>query len=124
MQAAPLPLLTDPQLTSTHWNGSRGFRNAAPEPISALGQPFVRRDGPLEVVVCLAGNEAEIFQRRQVLLGLGGLAKHQIGLAEMLMRAAVAGIQNQRLLVMANSRPQLTQSPIGIADVVLDIGIK
>jgi hypothetical protein len=27
------------------------------------------------------------------LLGLGGLAKHQIGLAEMLMRAAVARIQ-------------------------------
>ena len=82
----------DPQLTSTHWNGSRGFRNAPPEPISALGQPFVGRNGPLEVVVFLAGNEAEIFQCRQVLLGLGGLAKHQIGLAEMLMRTAVAGI--------------------------------
>ena len=60
--------------------------------ISARGQPSVRRNGPLEVVVFLAGNEAEVFQRRQQLLGLGGLAKHQIGLAEMLMRAAVARI--------------------------------
>jgi hypothetical protein len=79
----------------------------AADPISARGQPFVRRNGPLEVVVFLAGNEAEVFQRRQQLLGPGGLAKHQIGLAEMLMRAAVAGIQHQRPLIMANSRPQL-----------------
>src|SRR5258707_2666321 len=42
----------------------------------------------------------------------------------MLMRAAVAGIQHQRLLIMADSRPQLTQPPIGVADVVLDIGIE
>ena len=65
-------------------------------------------NGPLEVVVFLAGNEAEIFQRRQELLRLDGLAKHQIGLAEMLMRAAVAGVQHQRLLIVADSRPQLT----------------
>jgi hypothetical protein len=65
----------------------------APDLISARGQPSVRRNGPFEVVVFLAGNGAEISQRRQQLLGLGGLAKHQIGLAEMLMRAAVARIQ-------------------------------
>ena len=40
----------------------------------------------------LAGNEAEVFQLRQQLLGLGGLAKHQISLAEVLMCAAMAGI--------------------------------
>jgi hypothetical protein len=33
--------------------------------ILACGQPSVRRNGPLEVVVFLAGNEAEVFQRRQ-----------------------------------------------------------
>ena len=79
-----------------------------PDLISARGQPFVRRKGSLEIVVFLAGNEAEVLQRRQELLGPGGLTKHQIGLAEMLMRAAVAGIQHQRLLIMVNSRPELT----------------
>jgi hypothetical protein len=79
----------------------------APELISARGQPPVRGNGALEVVVFLAGNEAEVFQRRQEFLGLDGLAKHQIGLAEMLMCAAMAGIQHQRLLIMADSRPQL-----------------
>jgi hypothetical protein len=65
---------------------------AAPDLISARSQLFVRRKGPLEVVVFLAGNQAEIFQSRQQLLGLGGLAEYQIGLAEMLMGATVAGI--------------------------------
>jgi hypothetical protein len=60
--------------------------------ISAPGQPPVRRNGSLEVVVFLAGNEAEVFQRRQKLLCPGRLPKHQISFAEMLMRAAVAGI--------------------------------
>ena len=60
--------------------------------ISARGQPSVRRNGPLEVFIFLAGNEAEVFQRRQLLLCFGRLPKHQISLTEMLMRAAVAGI--------------------------------
>jgi hypothetical protein len=76
--------------------------------ISARSQLFVSRKGPLEVVVFLAGNQAEISQRHQMLLGLGGLAEYQIGLAKMLMGAAVAGIQRQSLLIMANGRPQLT----------------
>ena len=60
--------------------------------ILARGQPSVRRNGPLEVFIFLAGNEAEVFQRRQLLLCFGRLPKHQISLTEMLMRAAVAGI--------------------------------
>ena len=57
----------------------------APQLISARGQPSVRGNGALEVVVFLAGNEA------QELLGLDGFTEHQIGLAEMLMCAALAG---------------------------------
>jgi hypothetical protein len=60
--------------------------------ISARGQPSVRPNGPLEVFIFLAGNEAEVFQRRQLLLCPGRLPKHQISLTEMLMRAAVAGV--------------------------------
>ena len=76
--------------------------------ISARGQLLVHRDGLLEVVVFLARNEAEVFQFRAHLLGLGGLAKHQIGLAKMLAGAAVAGVERQCLLVVAHGRLQLT----------------
>jgi len=75
-----------------------------PPRISPRGQLLVHRDGLLEFVVFLARNEAEVFQFREHLLGLGGLAKHQISLAKMLAGAAVAGIKRQRLLVVANGR--------------------
>src|SRR5205809_655486 len=95
--------LSDAMTRSGHARAFAMFVSV-PDLISARGQPFVRRNGSLEVVVFLAWNEAEAFQRRQELLGLGVLAKHQIGLAEMLMGAAMAGIQHQRLLIMADSR--------------------
>jgi hypothetical protein len=60
--------------------------------VSARSQLSVRCKGPLEVVVFLAWKQAEISQRRQQLLGLGGPPEYQIGLAEMLMGATVAGI--------------------------------
>src|SRR5215831_8353179 len=90
---------------------------------SARRKPLVHRDGLLEVVIFLARNKAEVFQFGEHLLGPGGLAKHQIGLAKMLAGAAVAGIEGQRPLIVAHGRLQLTQSSICIADVVLDIGI-
>ena len=62
------------------------------ELISARSKLLVRRERPLEIVVFLAGNQAEISQRRQQLFGLGGLAEHEIDLAEMLMGAAVARV--------------------------------
>src|SRR5882724_12163033 len=96
------PVANDLQQTRARRNR---FRLPAPDLISAPGKCFVRRNGALEVVVFLAGNEAEPFQRRKELLGLSGFAEHQIGLAEMLMGAAVARIQHQRLLIMADSRP-------------------
>jgi hypothetical protein len=41
----------------------------APDLISARGQPSVRRNGPLEVVVFLAGNDAKVFLRRWIKTG-------------------------------------------------------
>jgi hypothetical protein len=49
--------------------------------------------------------------------------QHQKEFAEMFVRAAVAGIEHQRLLIMSHGRPQLAQPPIGIADIVLNVGI-
>src|SRR5262249_32490769 len=51
--------------------------------ISTRGQLLVGRNGPLEVVIFIARNEAEIFKHAELLLGLGRLTKHQIGFAEM-----------------------------------------
>src|SRR5262249_58210453 len=81
------------------------------------------RNGRPELVAFPAGVTAEIFKPRRELLGFRRLAKPQIGLAEMLAGAAVAGIEAQRLLIVAHGRPQLTQPPISIADIVLDVGV-
>src|SRR6266446_5447800 len=70
------PRQADDQGVTLRARGSGILAVTAPDLISAGGQPFVRRKGPLEVVIFLAGNEAEVLQRRQELLGLGGLAKH------------------------------------------------
>ena len=91
--------------------------------LSALASFLYAAMARLEVVVFLAGDEANFFQRRELLLGFGRLAKHQIELTEMFVGAAVAAIERQRPLVMLHRRPQLPQPAIGIADVVLDIGV-
>ena len=43
--------------------------------------------------------------------------------AEMLVGTAMARIELKRLLVMSDRRPHLVQPPIGIANVVLDVGV-
>src|SRR5262249_21570986 len=62
---------------------------------SASHQPLIPRDRPLEVVVLLAADEADVFQMREVLLGRGRIAKHQVGFAEMLVGTAMARIEHQ-----------------------------
>ena len=52
----------DPQQTCACRNRCRF---PAPDLISAPGKSFVRRNGPLEVVVFLAGNQTKIFECRQ-----------------------------------------------------------
>src|SRR5215475_4894446 len=83
----------------------------------------IPRDSPLEVVVFFAADETDVFQVGEVLLGRGWVAENQIGLAEMLVGAAMARIEHQRLLVVSDRRPDLAQPPIGIANVVLDVGV-
>ena len=80
---------------------------------SASHQPLIPRDRPLEVVVLLAADEADVFQMREVLLGRDRIAKHQVDFAEMLVGTVMARIEHQRLLVMFDRRPRLAQTPIG-----------
>src|SRR5262245_9242394 len=84
---------------------------------------LVRSDCTLQVVRLHAGDQANLFQRRKLLLGLGRLPERQVELAEVLVGTAMTSIEQQGLLVMLHCRPRLTQSAIGIADVVLDVGV-
>jgi hypothetical protein len=62
-------------------------------------------------------------QRRKLLLSFGAIPEHQIQFTEVLMGASVAPIEQYSLLVMLHRGAQLAQPTIGIADVVLDIGV-
>jgi hypothetical protein len=92
--------------------------------ISTFCKFLVRGKGPLEIVIFLTRDETEIFERGKELLCFGGLAKHEIRLAKVLMRATVPWIQHQCPLVMSHRRTKLTEPPICITDVVLDIGVE
>src|SRR3989442_15962635 len=61
---------------------------------------FVLRDGALEIAVLAAAEEAQLVERAQVLLRLGDVADHQVGLAEVLVRALVLRIEAQGLVVV------------------------
>src|SRR5260370_7824338 len=81
---------------------------------SASHQPLIPRDRPLEVVVLLAADEADVFQMREVLLGGGSVAEHQCGFAEMLVATAMARITHHPLLVMPDPPPHPPPPPTGL----------
>ena len=58
-----------------------------------------------------------------MLFGFGEIALHQIGFSEVFVRASVPGIERQSLLIMPHRRIDLPQTAIGVAKIVLDIGI-
>src|ERR1041385_3367981 len=67
---------------------------------SLLGLRLVLGDRLLQVRELRAREEADLVERAQVLLGLRHVADLKIGLADVLVRAAVARIQAQRLVVV------------------------
>src|SRR5262249_1622646 len=91
--------------------------------ISAPCQRLIRRDRTLEVVGFHARDQANLFQRRKLLPGFGTIAKNQIKFTEVLVGAAVTPIEQYGFLIMLHRRAQLAQPAIGIADVILDIGV-
>jgi hypothetical protein len=58
-----------------------------------------------------------------LLPGFGRIAKNQIKFTEVLVGAAVTPIEQYGFLIMLHRRAQLAQSAIGIADVILNIGV-
>jgi hypothetical protein len=77
----------------------------------------------LEVVEFRARDETDALQCRELLLGFGSVAEHQICFAEMLMGAAVPRIERRRPPVVPERRVQLPQTAVGVTEIVLDIGI-
>jgi hypothetical protein len=63
------------------------------DPISAHHQHLIGRDHTLEVVGFHAGDQANIFQCRKLLLRFGGLPERQIEFAQVFVGAAVAAIE-------------------------------
>src|SRR5215470_14984508 len=93
------------------------------DPISAPRQRLIRRDRTLEVVGFHAGEQANLFQSRELLPRFGAVAKHQIKFTEVLVGAAVTPIEQYGFLIMLHRRAQLAQPAIGITDVILDISV-
>src|SRR5262245_62344208 len=114
------PTISRPKRRTRSTRGAKPSARVSPP---RRHQPLIPRHRPLEVVVLLAADEADVFQMREVLLGGGSVAEHQCGFAEMLVGTTMARIEHQRLLVMSDRRPHLAQPPIGIANVVLDVGV-
>ena len=87
------------------------------------GEAPVARDLASEIVKLLARDQANIFQRPEVLISFCGFAYRQVELTEVFMRPAMPAIQGQRLPIILHRRPRLAQSVIGVTDIVLNVGV-
>ena len=76
-----------------------------------------------QIVIFVARNEANLLQCREMLFGFHEIALHEIGFAEVFVRASVPRIEHQCLLIMPYRGTDLPQTVIGVAKIVLNIGI-
>ena len=70
-------------------------------------------DGLLEVVELLAGEEADLLQRREMLLGLSQVVGHEVRVTDVLVGATMAGIELQGALMIREGERELAD---GAAD--------
>ena len=64
----------------------------------------VPRDGPLQIRVLVAWDQAYLCESGQMLFSFGKIIERQIGFAEVLTRAAVPRIERDRLPIMGKGR--------------------
>src|SRR5207247_242769 len=87
--------------------------------------PLVVGNRLFQIAVLVAGEKAQLVEYREVLLRLGEIADHQVGLAEILVRAPVIGIDAQRLVVMLEDEAHVgVRTPadrVGVEIVVVGI---
>ena len=64
-----------------------------------------------------------MLESGELLFGFRQITSGQVGFAEVFMRTAVTRIEDQRPLIVLHCQIELTQPPIGVAKIVLDIRI-
>src|SRR5204863_679882 len=83
----------------------------------------IRRDRAFKIGQLLARRRTDPAQRGQVLLGLGDVADHQVGLAGVLVGSTVAWIQLERPPVVRERGIELPELPVCEAEVVVQVGV-
>ena len=80
------------------------------------------RDGLRQLLRLFAGG-ADLRQRRQVLLGLGEIADHQKGLADVLVGAKVLGVEVERPPVVREGVIEPAEIAIAVGEQVEDVRV-
>src|SRR5439155_10572470 len=88
-----------------------------------LGAQAVGGDRLPEVFVLLTGDEADPLQVGEMLFRLREVVDHQIGLADVLVRASMSGIELERPPIVLERELELPGVTIRVAEIVLDVGI-
>src|SRR6266850_11820 len=92
--------------------------------LAGPGRAFaVRRNCFFEVLVFLAGDEADLPQGGELLLRLLHLVRQEIGLAQVFARAAMARVELERALLMLERGIELPGVAIGVTEEILDVGV-
>src|SRR5438046_9110869 len=94
-------------------------------PLAALapGPRAIRRDLTLQIDQLLARHQADPSQRLQVLLGLGEIPRQQIGLAGVLVSAAMLRVERERTPVVLERWLEAPEVPVGEAEIVVQVGV-
>src|SRR5215510_3171222 len=88
-----------------------------------MGALPIGRNGRLEILVLLAGDQADAPQAPEVLLRLRQVVDHEVGLTHVLVGSAMARIELERAPVMIERALELARVTVRVAQVVLDIGV-
>ena len=89
----------------------------------SLFRATVFRNGLLEILQLFAGQEADVSECGEMPLRARHVSGHEIGLADVLVSAAMARIELDRALIVLEGEVELLQVAIGVAQVVLQIGV-
>src|SRR5215468_12151924 len=88
-----------------------------------MGALPIGGNGRLEILVLLAGDQADAPQAREVLLRLRQVVDHEVGLAHVLVGSAMAGIELERAPVVIERELELARVTVRVAKIVLDISV-
>jgi hypothetical protein len=79
-------------------------------------------DRLLQIFRFIAGQQADRSQRREVPFCRLDITHHQVGLADVLVRAAVLRVDRQRASVVLERFVELAEAPVSKAQFVVQVG--